>query len=82
MDTTQKAPIIVTQGGQPVTGFSAVVDNGNIATIDVFNDEKFLVALAPGNGILAVSKNGQTGETTFTVTTAPLQVTLGPAVPK
>jgi hypothetical protein len=83
MDTTQKAPIIVTQtDGTPVSGFSASVDNPAVALIRALGPDTFLEAVGVGSGLLTVTAGSQTGTLAFTVTAAPLVITLGPAVPK
>lgn len=82
MDTTQKAPIIVTQpDGTPVTGFTAGVDNGT-AFIQALGPNVYLVAQAVGSGVLTVTAGAQTGTLPFTITAAPLTVTLGVPIPK
>lgn len=83
MDTTQKAPILVTQtDGTAVSGFTAAVDDPTIATIQALGPDTFLVAVAPGSGNLDVTYGVQSGSLPFTVTAAPLVVTLGSPVPK
>jgi len=83
MDTTQKAPILVTQtDGTPVTSYTAAIDDPLIASVQESGSDRFLVAVAPGSGTLSVTSGSQTGTLPFTVTAAPLVITLGPAVPK
>lgn len=83
MDTTQKAPILVTQtDGTPVSGYTATVDPPGIATIQALGPDVFLVAQIPGSANLNVTFGPQSGTLPFTVSAAPLVVTLGPAVPK
>lgn len=83
MDTTQKAPILVTQtDGTPVTSFTTAIDDPTVAQIQALGPDTFLVALTPGSGTLTVTSGVQEGVLPFTVTAAPLVITLGPAVPK
>lgn len=82
MDTTQKAPIIVTQtNGTPVTGFTASVDDPLVGSIQALGPDTFLVAVGVGSANLNVTYGAQSGSLPFTVTAAPLVITLGPAVP-
>jgi hypothetical protein len=83
VNTTQKAPILVTQpNGSAVSGFTASVDDPTIGSIQSLGPDTFLVAVAPGSANLNVTFGAQSGSLPFTVTAAPLTVTLGPAVPK
>jgi hypothetical protein len=83
MDTSQKAPIIVTQtDGTPVSGFTAAVDDPLVGQIQALGPDTFLVANGVGSANLNVTYGAQSGSLPFTVTAAPLTITLGAPVPK
>jgi len=83
LNTAQKAPIIVTQvDGTPATITSSGVDDPAVGGIQQVNGDLFLVAKGVGSANLHINSGAQTGVLPFTVTAAPLVITLGPAVPK
>ena len=83
LNTAQKAPIIVTQvDGTPAPINSSGVDDPAIGSIQQVGPDTFLVANGVGSANLHINSGVQTGVLPFTVTAAPLVITLGAPVPK
>jgi hypothetical protein len=80
-NTTQKSPIVVTQGGSPVS-FTAATDNPAVAFIQALGPDTFLVGQSAGSGVLTVTSGAQSTTLAFTISEAPLEITLGDPIPK
>lgn len=81
LNTSQKAPLVVTQAdGTPLGSWSVSVADESVAVV---TDNGFAIAgVGAGSTVVTVTSGGQTGTLAVSVDVAPLVVSLGAPVPK